>query len=293
MPTRGGLRSARTKLTTWLVCVALSGILIAVPRGIRDGVASGLEWSVFLPVRSVLGWGGRSLFLSMQNRQLQRELGTERLRAERLEDSGRENETLRDMLGMAARDDIVLIPAQVRGRSLDRTGEVLLIEASGRSLEPGLAVVTPDGLLGRLARSSGTRGQVETLWHTKVAVSVVDARSGEQGILRWDPVHPRELVIEQVPFQADYRTGDAVVTTGMGEVFPRGILVGHVLAGEEDRTTQLRRIRIRPAVARGRALEVFLLTERPPFGDASSLYPVAATRSGAPAPMPAGAFAHP
>jgi cell shape-determining protein MreC len=74
----------------------------------------------------------------------------------------------------------------------------------------------------------------------------------------------------------------------MGEVFPKGILVGYVQGGQEDPGTQLKRIRVRPAVRRGRALEVFLLDERPPLGDATRLYPESGgTPAGAP-PVPGG-----
>ncbi len=216
--------------------------------------------------------GGRSLLVSTQNRKLQRDLTAERLEVARMGEAGRENQTLRRMLGMQARSDLSLLPARVVARSTDWPGEILWLEVTGMPV-PGLAVVSPEGLVGRVARTASTRAMVETLWHSRVAVSVVDARSREQGILHWDPARPGEVSIDHVPLQADYRAGDAVVTSGMGEVFPKGILVGHVLSGEEDPRTQLKRVRVRPAVRRGRATEVFLLQERPPLGDASRLFP--------------------
>lgn len=287
MPSRGAPRSTRKRLVLWLTCAGLSGLMLATPPGFRGSISNALEWSLFLPVRAVLGWGGRSLLVSAQNRRLQRDLTAERLDAARMEEAGRENQTLRRMLGMQARSDLSLLPARVVARSTDWPGEVLWIEVAGVP-QTGLAVVSPEGLVGRVARTSGTRALVETLWHSRVAISVVDARSREQGILRWDPARPGEISIDHVPLQADYRAGDAVITSGMGEVFPKGVLVGYVRGGHEDPETQLKRIRVRPAVRKGRALELFLLEERPPLGDATKLYPEeTGTPVGAP-PIPGG-----
>ncbi len=287
MPSRGAPRSTRKRLVLWFACAGLSGVLLATPAGFRGSISNALEWSLFLPVRAVIGWGGRSLLVSAQNRKLQRDLTAERLETARMGEAGRENQTLRRMLGMQARSGLSLLPARVVARSTEWPGEVLWVDAAGVP-QTGLAVVSPEGLVGRVARTAGSRALVETLWHSRVAVSVIDARSREQGILHWDPARPGEVSIDHVPLQADFRAGDAVITSGMGEVFPKGILVGYVQGGQEDPGTQLKRIRVRPAVRRGRALEVFLLDERPPLGDATRLYPESGgTPAGAP-PVPGG-----
>ncbi|MDM7916527.1 MAG: rod shape-determining protein MreC [Candidatus Eisenbacteria bacterium] len=285
MASRGALRASRRSFLLWIACAGISILLLASPVSVRRGIATGLEWSFFFPVRSVLGWEGRSLLVQMQNRKLSRDLTAERLEVAQLAEKGRENETLRRMLGMRARTDLALLPARVVGRSLDWTGEVLWLEVAG-SAQTGTAVVTPDGLLGRVARSGGARALAETVWHSRVAVSVMNRRSGEQGILRWNPEHPGELAIEPVPLQSDFRKGDPIVTSGLGEVFPRGILVGHVVGAEEDRRTQLKRVRVQGAVRRGRAYQVFLVEERPPEGDASGLYPEPSRVPPGPPPMP-------
>jgi rod shape-determining protein MreC len=106
--------------------------------------------------------------------------------------------------------------------------------------------------------------------------------------MRWDPARPNEFFIDPVPPQGDFRIGDRIVTSGLGEIFPRGILVGHVLGGEQNPRTQLKRIRIRPAVRRGSAREVFLVTERPPNADGSTLSPPSEQAPAKPPPLPGG-----
>jgi rod shape-determining protein MreC len=256
----------------WVGCASVSVLLLASPGRLRNGIAQALEWSAFFPVRAVLGWGDRSLLTQIENRRLRRELTAGRLEASRLRESARENEVLRRMLAMSARSQLDLTPARVLGRSLAWPGEVLWAEVHGTAT-PGGAVVTPDGLLGRTARVSGNMVWIDTLWHSRVAVSVVDSRSREQGILRWDPARPGRFAIDQIPLQADYRIGDPIVTSGLGEVFPMGILVGYVSGEDRDPRTQLKWVEVQPAARRARAQEVFLIREKPPEADGSSLYP--------------------
>jgi len=292
MPSRGPNRSSRKSLVVWAACAAASGLLAATPPNVRRGISSALEWSVFLPVRAVLGWDERSLLSERENRRLQKDVAADRLEISRLGEMGRENEALRRMLGMQERAHLGIVSARVVGRSMDWPGEVLWVRLAGPA-GPGMAVISTDGLIGRVARVVGELAEVETLWHTRVAVSVVDGRSREQGILHWDPARPQEFSIDPVPLQSDFRPGDPITTSGLGEIFPSGIRVGHVLGTEPDPRTQLKRVRVRPAAGRGRVQEVFVIEEKPGEGDASSLFPEPDLTPAATPPLPGGSTALP
>ncbi|MBD3163365.1 MAG: hypothetical protein GF346_12870 [Candidatus Eisenbacteria bacterium] len=287
MASHASPRAVRSSFLLWLACAVGSIALLATPIEMRRAVSGALEWSVFLPARLVLGWGGRSLLTRLENQQLSEELTYDRLRVSRLEETARENEALRRMVGMTARAELRLVPARVVGRSADWSGEVLWAEHGG-GVVPGRAAVAPDGLVGRTVRVAEGRVWIETLWHRRLAVSVVDARSREQGILRWNPADPEELTIDPVPVQGDYRVGDPILTSGLGEIFPEGILVGHVVGADLNPRTQLKRIRVRPAVSRGDTRELFLVRERPPASDGSTLTPIARGASPTPPPIPGG-----
>ncbi len=275
MPARGSTLAGRRVFWIWLTCAAFSGLLIATPPSLREQISSALEWSVYLPVRAVLGWGGRSLAVYQENRRLAREAAQRGLEAASLRDAGRENRALRRLLGMQARSTLRLHAGRVVGRSLDWAGEALWVEVAQPGVAGG-AVVSAEGLVGRVSRVREGRLQVQTLRHPETVVSVLDGRSLEQAIARYDPAHPERLVTEEVPLPADFRIGDAIQTSGLGEVFPAGILVGFVVSIETDARSQMKRILIRPSSRRGRIQEVFVLEERPPVGDASDLFQVPA-----------------
>jgi rod shape-determining protein MreC len=292
MPSRSSNRLSRKTLLYWATCAAVSVLLIATPPNVRRGIASALEWSVFLPVRAVLGWDDRSLFLSRENRRLQKDLTSGEIEISRLGDTGHENEALRRMLGMRERSRVGIVPARVVGRSIDWPGEILWVSLSG-SASPGMAVVSTDGLIGRVSRVTGDRALIETVWHSRVAVSVLDGRSREQGILHWESTRPQEFAIDPVPLQSDFRPGDPIITSGLGEVFPSGIRVGYVLGTEPDPRTQLKRVRVRPSADRGRAQNIFVVEERAGGADASALFPEPRTTRTGPPPFPGGPEATP
>ncbi len=253
------------RLRPWLAPVAglvFALLLTLVPLSTRRGIARGLEYSLFLPYRFALGWGPRSLIA-------QREMSAEaRSMAERLRawdgemESSRENDRLRRLLGFQRRAAIDLVAATVVGRGRARFGDLLIVDPERPVPDlVGMVAVTPDGLLGRVASRDGPFARVECLTNPNVAVSVVNQRSREGGILKWNPAGSI-LAIEGVPAQADWQIGDRVVTSGLGAAFPRGILAGWVRGQRAGRGGVLQTILIRPAAASDRVHELFLLHAR-------------------------------
>jgi rod shape-determining protein MreC len=89
--------------------------------------------------------------------------------------------------------------------------------------------------------------------------------------LRWDATRPGEFFIDPVPIHGEYRIGDPIITSGLGEIYPRGVLVGHVIGAEQNPRTLLKRIRVHPAARRGQIREVFLIGESLPDRGASEI----------------------
>lgn len=253
------------RLRPWLwpsAAVIASLGLSALPAGVKQGMAWGLERSVFLPYRFALGWGPRSLLAEFRGREeLERLARRERLDEEALE-ATRENHRLRALLGFRRRGECGLEPATVVGQGRARFGDLLLVEPEREPGDPvGMVVLTADGLIGRVASRTGRILRVECLTNANVAVSVLNQRSREGGILKWDPVEGGAAV-EGVPAQSDWQAGDRVVTSGLGTAFPRGILVGWV-GDPRGGGGGLQNVPVRFAASPARAQEVFLLRIQP------------------------------
>jgi rod shape-determining protein MreC len=99
----------------------------------------------------------------------------------------------------------------------------------------GRAVITPDGLVGRTVSVSDRTADVLLLSDRTCKVSVRLERSGVFGVLAGTGAKPGEQPacrLDYLSQTADVQEGDEVVTTGMGGVFPKGLIVGRVVRVE-------------------------------------------------------------
>ncbi len=283
----------------WLVLLgplALSLGLAVLPAGFKGGLAAVLERSVFLPFRFAVGWGPRSLEAQHAAAGQIRDWARKRWESDDLVEGSAENSRLRRLLGFRRRGGIELIPATVVGRGRQRFGDLLVAEPTdpGR-ISAGLPVITPEGLVGRVQSRVGRFVRIECIDHRNVAVSIINQRSREGGILKWNPERGG-LVVEGIPAQADWQQGDRLVTSGLGLDYPRGILVGWVAGRRAHRGGLLQTIVVKAAARASRAEEAFVLlppeapppsllaahgdtdAEEDPVSDVSALFPAEPSR---------------
>jgi rod shape-determining protein MreC len=91
------------------------------------------------------------------------------------------------------------------------------------------------------------------------AVSARLARTRTDGLLGW-----REdvgLYLGFLPFRAEVAAGDEVVSSGLGGVFPRGIVIGHVVKTMFDENEGALRVLVEPAVDFSSLEELFVVLE--------------------------------
>jgi rod shape-determining protein MreC len=274
---RSSQRPLSRRLRPWLspgAGLLLSLGLTLLPLPWKTGLASVLERSVFLPYRFAVGWGPRSLLAQHRAGAALQERTRGELTLDAALEATQENNRLRGLLGFRRRSDVELHPAVVVGRGRGRFGDLLVVEPAEPDVaEPGMVVITSDGLLGRVRERDGAYARVECLTSLQTAVSVTNQRTREGGILKWDPLRGG-LAVGGIPSQSDWQPGDRVVTSGLGLAFPGGILVGWVTGHRAGRGGLLQSIEVRPAARAARAQEVFLLRM------ADGLWPTPTERSG-------------
>jgi len=87
-------------------------------------------------------------------------------------------------------------------------------------------------------------------------------RSRVIGILRWKG--GPNCALENVPVQAHISVGDTVVSSGLGGIFPKGLLVGVIVSIGPDNTGLFHEIEVAPAADLSRVEEVFVVKSRRP-----------------------------
>ena len=202
----------------------------------------------------------RTLF--EENRRLRDELRELRLEVLRLGTLEGELDRLRDALEYTqARDDARLRVADVVYADHTSSMRTLIVYIGDASdVGRNRPVVAADGLVGRVLFATGPYAKVQLLTDRAAAVGAMIERTRRQGIIRgWGP---SELRLQLVPLQAEVRSGDRVLTSGLDGVYPRGIPVGTVVSVESSEGL-FHRIAVRPATDFGTLDQVYLLSTDP------------------------------
>jgi rod shape-determining protein MreC len=200
----------------------------------------------------------RTFDLWKENEQLRRNAETLSEENSDLRDAILENVRLRAMLDFKTRSPFLFRAAEVIGfPGLQIGGRIILDRGRASGVQVNSAVLTPDGLVGKVTDVSQFTSLVQTLQGNAYGVSVMVERSRVGGILRW--LGPGEWTILGLSTGEDVRVGDLVLTTGAGFVFPKGIRVGVVtkVGGQTDPTAGW--CRVRPFVRVASLEEVFVI----------------------------------
>src|SRR5207249_8578794 len=139
--------------------------------------------------------------------------------------------------------------ARAVARSLDRLGGSLTIDKGEKDgILPNRAVLTPDGLVGRVDRSTSHEARVLTLLHRDCSVAVRVGRSRVDGVVQWEFGDRPMLSLLYVSAREDVQAGDDVLTSGLGGIFPEGVRVGSVTKVNVAENGLMKEVQVRPAV---------------------------------------------
>ena len=195
-----------------------------------------------------------------------------------LEQLRAENNRLRQLLGFAKTQPFTTIAARVVARNSDNWFSYAVLDKGARAgIERNMPVVTPEGLAGRVVRTSADTATVLFLLDrdSGVAVGIYRGVPGEGapvltsfGVVLGRGEHGATLRLRVFAHDARIEPGDRVVTSGLGGVFPPGLLVGEVRHVDTDAFDLVPEAEVMPAVDFDRITEVLVVTDpvvrRPP-----------------------------
>jgi rod shape-determining protein MreC len=150
------------------------------------------------------------------------------------------------------------------GRVLYRTeglveGSLVIDRGTRDGVTQGAVCLTSGGLVGIVSSVSDRTCEVLPLTSPSIRVSCATYPSGAVGIL--EPSQGGQLRLVNVDLGSDVQTGDQVVTSRFGGVYPDGLLVGTVVSHGSGRPGLELELTVEPAVDFGRISEVLILLE--------------------------------
>lgn len=226
-----------------LVTAPVQAALAKISRG-----AAGL-WSTYVDWKSVRA----------ENRRLRDEIQRLQVEALRVNETAEENARLRRLLTFQRRLPLATLAGEVIAREWGGWVRSLTVNRGrGDHIVRLTAVIAPEGLVGRIVdvRPGTSVAQVLTDPTSNVSAHIVRTRT--PGIVEGDPrgtVRFKFMARDGSALQ----TGDIVVTSGLGGLFPRGIPIGRVQVIDDRGSALFHYATLAPAVDFARVDEVLLI----------------------------------
>ncbi|WP_323704642.1 rod shape-determining protein MreC [Mammaliicoccus sp. Dog046] len=151
----------------------------------------------------------------------------------------KENKALKKELDMKDISQFNPISATVIGRSPDQWMNTIIIDKGKKSgFKENMAVITSEGLVGRIKKANQFSSQVELIsTSVKTSKLSVDIQQDSENIFGMIDRYDEDkdlLVISDIDNKYNIQKGSKVVTNGLGDQLPKGILVGKVEKVEND-----------------------------------------------------------
>lgn len=267
----GFLRRYRILLTS-SACLLASLLLVSISgrqRGslrepvadlLLDGLAplqAGMTW---LQAKLEHAWDGyvNLLRVRRENEELRQRIALLREETVRLGELARENERLTRLLDLRARVAGVAYGARVIGRDPLPWLRTLTVDRGERDgIRRGMAVLAPEGVVGRVAKVGHAAAQVLVLTDNNSGIDALVQRSRARGIVQGNL--DAGCYMKYLRRTEDVAIGDRVITSGLDGIFPKGVMIGRVVEVALRNRGLLQVAVIEPSVALDRLEEVLIV----------------------------------
>lgn len=181
-----------------------------------------------------------------ENKRLKEHLEQYVLLQSEVESLKKENERLRELLNKKeSLRDFVAIQATVIGRNPERWEETLIVnKGSQHGVEKNMAVITPQGLIGKVRSVSPFSATVQLLSAKDRKNCISAFIQGDEnvfGLIEGYDEERETLLLKRIPYDAKIEKGQRVFTSGLGGIFPKGLFIGEVeeVVADEYGLTQI------------------------------------------------------
>ena len=238
---------------------AESGPLHTLQRGVATIFAPIGEVAerALKPARDLIDWFDETFDARGENEALREEVARLRAEVTAAEAAQGDNEQFRKLLGLVEKNpglgEYELVTARVVGRSPTVWySDVTIDRGSSSGIARNDAVVTGDGLIGRVTELTSGTAQVQLLTDHDNAVSAEVLPSGPMGIVEPEVGDPEDLLLDFIDSEETIQENQTLVTAGWSDgveissAYPPGIPIGRVTEAESGEQQEFQRVHVEP-----------------------------------------------
>lgn len=203
--------------------------------------------------------------LAAENAALKEELTQMKDDAREAASLARENDRLRALLELTStHEDYQLVDGYIIGKSSNDWSSTFTIDrGSSSGIAEGMCAITANGeVVGLVTEAGSNYAVVKSILDSTLEVSATMSASGYSGVVLGGYASGFEglLRMDYIPSSAVIRNNDQVVTSG-STVYPRNLILGHVVDAGFEETGVAKYAILKPAADIDSLEQVFIITE--------------------------------
>ncbi|MCI6693464.1 MULTISPECIES: rod shape-determining protein MreC [unclassified Clostridium] len=261
--------------TVIVLSVAFLGIIIyTMNNEKKDAISSGLGsainpfqkvvYSISDKVKGTLDFFLNFSTVKGENKELTKEnveLKNKLLEYDKLKE---ENDRLREVLNFKnSKDNYDYIGTEIIGYSGESFSEGYIIDkGENDGLKKDMVVISDKGLVGQVTSTGSNWAIVQSLLNENIAVSVmVNSTRETTGILKGYVTRTNNGLtkVTNLPLDSEVKEGDVILTSGLGQIYPKEIRVGEVISVESDEIKVMKTAIVKPYVDFNKLEELFVI----------------------------------
>jgi rod shape-determining protein MreC len=200
-----------------------------------------------------------------ENQRLKHEVDELRMQMANDREMVLEAQRIRALAGLQDSGIGKTIVARVIGRDAGRNQTVTIDKGRAHGVRKDSAIITADGVVGRVILSSNFFSIVQLIDDSQSAVGVMLESNRRLGIVKG--TGSRDLDLDYIDDDNDIKQGDRFLTSGQDRVYPKGIPVGVITSVSDVRRGYIKTVEVRPSADLGRLEEVLCIIEGPQTAD--------------------------
>lgn len=193
-----------------------------------------------------------------KNKELEKELGRLKMENQFLKTELSTADRARALAAFQSRSPSRTLAARLIGSATSSNSRVVYLDrGSSSGVRKGMAVVTPDGIAGKIVAAFPSVSQMMMVTDPAFAAGVVSQRARVHGTLKGQS--PSLCLVDYIQNEDDVKDGDWFFTSGDDRIFPKGLPVGRVKSSRAGGI--FREIRVEPSGIRSGIEEVLIVVE--------------------------------
>lgn len=214
-------------------------------------------------IKTVQGTFHRYIFLvnlEKENRMLKQRIAELHAETHRMEELRLANERLKQLLQFREKNTAAMIGAEVIGQDASSWFKSVTVDKGERDgVKKGMAVISPVGVIGQILKVAPHYATVLLITDYNSAVDAIVQRTRAKAIV--EGKGENRLQLKYLLRTEEVAVGDAVVTSGLGGNFPKGLMVGEVKKVDKKGHGVFQYAELVPSADMTQLEEVFIIVE--------------------------------